>query len=321
MQAVQQPGAVLEPLAGHEAVVGGQHAAHASLVADAHLDESRGVDGLVLELFQEADHILQAVHRIVRAAEERCLTARQGPHHIARGEGVVDGLDILVGIVEHQLHLVVEEVHVDDSGDAGILLADRIFDRCDLGRAGSHVEDAYRLATGPGVHQLLEDDAGSQVERRLELDDIVHQRREADLYETDHGRTVRRNEGPYLGVLLHILLVEIHHELNPVLHLVDMGEAQLLEAGVDGLGLVLLLELADESGRHQADLVAVVLYQLEVVLLDVNGLVGAYFHTLAAIDALVVVYDGLAAADTDGSRRAGTHTGGATRAQIAVHLQ
>jgi len=37
---------------------------------------------------------------------------------------VVDGLDILVGIVEHQLHLVVEEVHVDDSGDAGILLAD-----------------------------------------------------------------------------------------------------------------------------------------------------------------------------------------------------
>ena len=119
----------------------------------------------------------------------------------------------------------------------------------------------------------------------------------------------------------HILFVEFHKEFHAVLHLVDMGEAQLFEAGVDLLGLVFFLELADEDGRDQRHAAAVVLNQVEVVLLDIDGLVRATLEAFAAVYALVVGDDGLAAADADGRRRADAHAGRAAGAQVVVDLQ
>ena len=153
------------------------------------------------------------------------------------------------------------------------------------------------------------------------LDDVVHQRGETHLDEADHGRAVRGDERPGLGVAVHIALVQADHILHLVLHFVDVGEAQLLEAGIDLTGPVLLVELADEGGRHEADAVLVVLDQRKVVLLDVDRLVRTDLHALAAVHTFVVVHDRLAAPDADGSRGTGAHTRGAAFAAVEIDLE
>ena len=75
-----------------------------------------------------------------------------------------------------------------------------------------------------------------------------------------------------------------------MLHFVDMGETQLHDAGIDRLRIVLLLELADEGGGHQAYAVPVIEQPAEVILLDVDGLVRAHLHAFSAIHALVTAF-------------------------------
>ena len=254
----------------------------------------------------------------MRALEVGRLAAGKGPEHVPGREGVVDGLGVLVRIVQHQQDLVVQEVHVDDARDIGFLAAHRVLDRGDLRRAGRHVEDADGGAAGALVHQALGDDAGGELQRRPHVDDIVHQRREPHLDEARDRRAVRGDEGRDLGMLVHVHVVELDHAAHLVLHLVDMGESQLLDAGIDRLRVVLLLELADEGGGHQADPVPVIEQPAEVVLLDVDGLMRAHLHAFAAIHALVVGNDRLPVPDADGPGRTGAHAGGAPLAQVVI---
>ena len=151
------------------------------------------------------------------------------------------------------------------------------------------------------------------------MDYVVYQRGEADLYEAGDGRAVRGDEGRYLRVVVHVAVVQLDHPGHLVLNLINMGESQLQEAGIDGLCLVLGVELAYESGGDQAYPVSVIEQAAEVVLLDVYGLVGTGLDALAAIHALVVADDSLAVTDADGCRRAGAHTGGAALAQVVVY--
>ena len=257
----------------------------------------------------------------MRALEVWRFPAGKGPQDVLRREGVVDGLGVLVRIVQHEQDLVVQEVHVDHARDVGFLAAHRILDRGDLGRAGRHVEDADGLPAGTFVHQALGDDAGSQLQRGAHVDDIVHQRGEPHLDEARDRRAVRGNEGRDLRVLVHVHVVELDHAAHFVLHLIDMGETQLHDAGVDCLRIVLFLELADEGGGHQADAVPVVEQPAEVVLLDVDGLVRAHLHALPAVHALVVRDDRLPVPDADGPGRAGAHAGGAPLAQVVIDLE
>ena len=254
----------------------------------------------------------------MRALEMGRFPAGKGPQDVLRREGVVDGLGVLVRIVQHQQDLVVQEVHVDDARHIGFLAAHRILDRGDLGRAGRHIEDADGGAAGALVHQALRDDAGSEFQRGPHVDDIVHQRREAHLDEARDRRAVRGDEGRDLGVVVHIHVVELDHAAHFVLHFIDMGEPQLHDAGIDRLRVVLLLELADEGGGHQAHPVPVVEQPAEVVLLDVDGLVRTHLHALSAVHALVVRDDRLPVPDADGPGRAGAHAGGAPLAQVVV---
>ena len=124
-----------------------------------------------------------------------------------------------------------------------------------------------------------------------------------------------------LRVLGYVLVVEFHNVFNLVLNLVDMGESQFLEAGVDFPGLELFLELANESGRYKAYPIFIVMYQGKVVLLDIDGLVRTYFHTVSAVHAFVVVHLRFAATYADGPGRARAHTGGAAQASVLVNLE
>ena len=133
---------------------------------------------------------------------------------------------------------------------------------------------------------------------------------------------------------VHVPVIQRNHAADLVLHLVDVGEPQLHEAGIDRPRVVLfleladegggqqtdpVLELADEGGGQQTDPVLVVLQQGEIVLVDVDGLMRAHLHAFAAINALVVADDRLSVPDADGTGRAGTHAGGAPPAKGVIN--
>jgi hypothetical protein len=118
---------------------------------------------------------------------------------------------------------------------------------------------------------------------------------------------------------LHILIVELDDGFHLVLYLVNVGEAQLVQAGIDFPGLVLGVELADEGGRNKTYPILIIINKGEIILLDVDGLVGTGLDALSAVHALIVADNGLAVTYADGACRARAHAGGAALAEVAVH--
>ncbi len=149
---LHRPSDIVQGVAGQVVVLINQRAADAAAQAGQAFQVVQVVDHVVLDLFQHANHIVDAVHRDAVARLHRGnFPAGRRPAHALGGKWRCLGLDL--GVHQKGLQAAVDLHHGDGAVHLGGLMPDGAVDGRHLGRAGRNKEDPHVR----WIHTLLFD--------------------------------------------------------------------------------------------------------------------------------------------------------------------
>lgn len=308
-----------------EAVAGAEDAAGAALVAGAQFEEVDAIKILILQFVEEGRHVVNFIDgKVATHWNILNLSACERPKDAVFGEGMEVELvftKCINALFDNAEHLVVQVVHIDYAIDVGFFFTDGAFHGSDFGGAGGHIEDADIFGRYTAFHEHFADIQGGDIQGGLGEQQVAHQGGIFHLDKAHDGGTEGGDDGFFCRFVFHLVVDDLFQHIHALFHLIHELEAEVVDGGEDGALAHLVGELRAEDGGYEQHRTFEVVYGIEVVLLNIDGVHGAGLVAHSAVDAAVGIENGVAVLHMDGA--GGAHAGAmrATDAEVIFELE
>ena len=160
--------------------------------------------------------------------------------------------------------------------------------RIHLGRAGRDEENADVVGGNPLFHRLFFGEFRRDLGGRVHVEQMVFEFMVAQIDQLRDRGAGRTDHGPGKRMLLHEFFGAVGDQLRRQPHFEHVVEPQRQKPLDDVVGIVEVVELPEQRGRGQRDLVVVTGNEIETVVHRPFGAALAAAHAFAAVDALFV---------------------------------